>query len=86
MTANEDIFISYRRNIDGEAAARLTRELRDFFGESKVFLDVTSLTPDAQYPQRLRDAVSDAKVILPIISPKWVKELKERDGSPCRGR
>lgn len=76
-----DIFISYRRNIDGESAARLTGELRSIFGDSQVFLDVdhASIPPGTEFPQRLRDAVTNAKVVLAIISPRWLEELVSRN-------
>lgn len=75
-----DIFVSYRRNIDGEAAARITSELRSLFGASQVFLDVdhASIPPGSEFPQRLREAVACSKVVLAMISPYWHDELVTR--------
>ena len=66
-----EIFISYRRRIDGEAAARLAGELRGQFGDGQVFLDTDhhSIPPGTDFPTRLEQAIEQAKVILVVSEP-----------------
>jgi CHASE2 domain-containing sensor protein len=64
-------FISYRRSQDSFAAAQIKQALEESLKRNAVFLD-TDLSPGADWPRRLRDAVGSCNVVLVLIGPGWV--------------
>jgi len=66
------LFISYRRNDAAPVARGLRERLRVRFGPSRVFMDEDSIPAGQRWPQRIEGAVSDAKVMLVLIGPKWL--------------
>jgi hypothetical protein len=71
------IFINYRRD---SARNDRVRALRDRlvveFGEGQVFFDEKSLDPGTEYADDLRARLGDVEVVLAIIHPGWVRDLK----------
>ena len=76
------VFISYRRE-DGAASARsICDRLTQVFGSANIFMDVNSLVPGQRFDVELDTALSQCKVFLAIIGPRWMEllEKRERDG------
>jgi len=66
------IFISYRRDdTDGEAG-HLFQGLRDRFGETNVFMDVTGVQAGADFRSATEHATKDCDVFLPVIGNEWL--------------
>jgi hypothetical protein len=76
------VFISYRRE-DGAARARsICDRLTQVFGSANVFMDVNSLVPGQRFDVELDTALSQCKVFVAVIGPRWMEllEKRERDG------
>jgi len=76
------VFISYRRE-DGAASARsICDRLTQVFGSANIFMDVNSLVPGQRFDVQLDTALSQCKVFLAIIGPRWMEllETREREG------
>lgn len=73
-----EIFITYRTRDQPYAAALLYDFLAGRFGARRVFRDVNSGIPAADYPDTLRAALDSAKVLVAVIGPAW---LDVRDGN-----
>lgn len=67
------VFISYRRTDAIDAVRALYFHLRLRFGLSQVFMDVSAIPAGAVWPQRLRQALAEASVVLVVIGPTWLK-------------
>jgi formylglycine-generating enzyme required for sulfatase activity len=66
------IFICYRRD-DSQYAAYLLRDrLRVAFPGNAIFLDVENIKPGEIFPDKLQQALSNCRVLLPIIGPLWL--------------
>ncbi len=65
-------FINYRRSDSAQAAQGLFAQLRARFGPSSVFLDTGVILPGAKWPDRLKNMLSEADVILSVIGPRWL--------------
>ena len=76
------IFISYRRSDTGGHAGRLFDRLRCWYASEELFLDVGSVDWGDDFPERIEQAIRDAKVFLVIIGPDWLKSINERAGLP----
>jgi hypothetical protein len=69
-----DIFVSYR-TMDARFGAAATYELLTHrFGRERVFLDNQSMSPGADYPRSLRDALESMRVLLALIGPTWLAD------------
>jgi CheY-like chemotaxis protein len=66
------VFIDYRREDAAAYAGRLYDRLVSEFGTQKVFMDVESLAPGADYVATLSTAVSSSDAVLEIIGPQWL--------------
>jgi hypothetical protein len=66
------IFINYRSDDDGFAAAHIDARLRVEFGPEKVFRDARSLRPATYFPPELMRRLEDSTVILAVIGPRWL--------------
>lgn len=72
------IFISYRRE-DASAYARLLSEaLAAHFGRAEIFRDVETLSPGADFPQAIAEAVGRCDALLALIGRRWL--VAEREG------
>jgi hypothetical protein len=74
------VFISYRRESGGYAFASrsLADRLKEQYGASRVFIDVSSIDYGDDFVQRIDDAFRSCKVLLAVIDPNWVTTVKQR--------
>ena len=66
------IFISYRRNDSQQAAQGLFFQLRARLGPSCVFMDRSGISAGDVWPDRLREAINQATVVLALLGPSWL--------------
>jgi tRNA A-37 threonylcarbamoyl transferase component Bud32 len=71
------VFISYRRQDARGSAGRIYDRCADRFGSDQVFMDVDNLPPGADFNKEITQAVSQCRVLLAIIGPRWL-DAKER--------
>lgn len=71
VASSTGIFISYRRKDSSHLAGRISDRLTDHFGD-RVFLDVDTIFPGADFLQAIEDAIAQSRVLLLIIGPNWV--------------
>ena len=76
------IFISYRRSDAGGHAGRLHDRLVGCYEPDTLFYDLGSIDAGADFPKALADAVTQAGVVLVLIGPDWLGELKARMARP----
>jgi tetratricopeptide (TPR) repeat protein len=74
------VFISYRRTDAAGHAGRLYDRLKSWFDSKEVFYDVDTIESGDNFPERIRVAVSSAKVVLVLIAPDWLAEINRRAG------
>ena len=79
------IFISYRRDDTAAYAGRLQDRLIDRFGESNVFIDVTSISAGTDFHRAVTTAISSCQVLLAMIGPSWLEIMRRRDARPQEG-
>jgi len=65
-------FISYRRSDSAQAVQGLWFQLRNRFGHSGVFMDVSGIEGGSKWTDRLRAELSRAHIVLAIIGPRWL--------------
>jgi hypothetical protein len=75
------VFISYRRRDTDGHAGRLAEELRERYGEEKVFIDVDSIGGGVDFEQRIEEALDASDVAFVLIGDEW---LGRRDGGTAR--
>jgi hypothetical protein len=78
------IFVSYRRDDDPAAAARVKDGLARRFGETSLFLDVDSLHAGLKFDEELARALAASDVFIAIIGARWFDLLKTRTSSKER--
>src|SRR5438105_15115871 len=66
------IFISYRRDDSENATGRIHGIFVDRCGQDQVFRDTTDIGPGEPFPDRLRRAVGECRVVLAVIGPGWL--------------
>jgi hypothetical protein len=71
------IFISYRRADVPHAAGRLFDRLEGHFGVEKVFVDVASIEPGANFDEAITRAVGTCDVLLAVIGKGWLVALDD---------
>jgi hypothetical protein len=74
------ILINYRRTDSLGHASRLYSELRDRFGEERIFMDVDSIEPGLDFTEAIKRSVRSADLMLVIIGPHWFGEAGGRRG------
>jgi hypothetical protein len=72
------IFISYRREDDPSAAARVRDALAARFGKASLFMDVDSLAAGQRFDEQLAKALTACDVFIAIIGPRWVDLLRSK--------
>jgi formylglycine-generating enzyme required for sulfatase activity len=72
------IFISYRREDDPAAAARVRDALASKFGKANLFMDVDSLVAGQRFDDELRRALAVCDVLIAIIGPRWMDLLESK--------
>jgi formylglycine-generating enzyme required for sulfatase activity len=78
------VFISYRRDDDPNAAARIRDALTAKFGRSSVFMDVDNLLAGLRFDEELAKALAACDVFLAVIGPRWMDLLKTKASSGDR--
>jgi pterin-4a-carbinolamine dehydratase len=71
------VFISYRRTDSQQAALGLYIQLRARIGPGSVFMDRTGISSGEIWPERLREAIGQATVLLAVIGPGWLTSADE---------
>lgn len=71
------VFISYRRTDSQQAALGLYFQLRARIGPASVFMDRSGISAGDVWPQRLRDVINQATVVLVLIGPGWLTSADE---------
>ena len=74
------IFISYRRSDSLTFCRQMASELEQYFGADSVFYDETAAEPGAQWPSRIREALSAANVIIVVIGAQWLQATDPTSG------
>ncbi len=66
-------FISYRRSQNTWQARDIRKELARRYGESRVFMDASSIDYGESFPDRIASAIRGCSVILGLIGPHWLE-------------
>ena len=66
------VFISYRRSDSQASVTALRQSLITTLGESAVFQDVTGIALGDRFPDRLRDELNRAAVVVAVIGDEWL--------------
>lgn len=66
------IFINYRTDDDGYAAAAVDERLRSVFGDEQVFRDCRSLDAGVEFSAELWRALRGCRVLLAMVGPHWL--------------
>lgn len=66
-------FISYRRDDTREIAQALYLQLKQDFGAGQLFMDVNSIRAGEAWPDRVRQRLAGASVLLALIGPGWLR-------------
>ncbi len=66
------IFVSYRRHDSAGHAGRLYDHLRDYFGSSRVFMDVEGIEPGTDFTEVLDERIARAEVVVAVVGPNWL--------------
>ena len=79
MSHHPAIFISYRRSDAAGYAFALHRDLCRRFASGAIFFDRQSIESGDTFRERLRDAVTECRVVLALIGPEWL-QVQNDDG------
>ena len=76
--AKKRIFISYRRSDSAGHAGRLYDYLKEYFGEDRIFFDVDTIKPGADFEQKIKAELDNSNVVLVLIGNQWlgIKDAK----------
>ena len=66
------VFISYRRGETSGQARALHDRLSQRFGTERVFMDVDSIAPGADFVQKIEEAIDSSGVALVLIGRDWL--------------
>jgi hypothetical protein len=66
------VFISYRRGETSGQARALHDRLAQRFGTERVFMDVDSIDPGADFVQKIEEAIGSSGVALVLIGRDWL--------------
>lgn len=72
------IFISYRREDDPSAAARVRDGLAATFGKSNLFMDVDNLLAGQRFDHELTKALAACDVLIAVIGQRWMNLLADK--------
>ena len=72
------IFISYRRDDAAGEAGRLSDHLIQRFGAARVFLDIDTIQPGADFVEALEDSLKETGVMLVVIGRRWLGDGTRR--------
>ncbi len=71
-TPSRGVFISYRRGETSGQARALHDHLAQRFGAERVFMDVDSIDPGADFVQKIEEAIGSSGVTLVLIGRDWL--------------
>ncbi|MGD0441902.1 MAG: toll/interleukin-1 receptor domain-containing protein [Acidimicrobiales bacterium] len=69
---SKGVFISYRRGETSGQARALHELLSQRFGASRVFMDVDSISPGADFVEKIEEAIHSSGVALILIGRDWL--------------
>ncbi len=69
---SKGVFISYRRGETSGQARALHDRLAQRFGADRVFMDVDSIAPGADFVQKIEEAIDSSGVALVLIGRDWL--------------
>ena len=72
------IFLSYRRT-DSPQACRIYDWLVQRFGHDSVFMDVAAIPIAVSFPDYIRQAIANSKLLIVLIGSEWQKKIHEAD-------
>jgi hypothetical protein len=72
-TGATGVFISYRRGETSGQARALNEQLGLRFGEQRIFMDVDSIMPGADFVEKIDEAVKNCGVVLALIGHDWAR-------------
>ncbi len=78
------IFVSYRRDDDPSAAARVRDALAARFGKANIFMDVDNLLAGLRFDEELAKALAACDVFIAIIGVRWMDLLTAKAASSER--
>jgi tetratricopeptide (TPR) repeat protein len=67
-----DVFVNYRTRDARFGAAAAHQFLVGRFGSERVFLDHVSMTPGSRYPDEIRAALEQVRVLVVVIGQEWL--------------
>ena len=67
------LFISYRRSDSQHVTERLADHLSTEFGSQNVFVDTEDIPFGSEFENRIKDAIKEATVVLPVIGNRWLE-------------
>jgi hypothetical protein len=77
-----NIFISYRRSDTAGHTGRLYDRLNNHFGgQVKIFMDLDSIAPGADFIATIEKAVGSCEALIAMIGDQWAT-LKDAEGKP----
>jgi TIR domain len=74
------VFISYRREDASAYAGRLFDRLSAQYGRERIFMDVDSLEPGADFGEAIEQTVASCDVLIAVIGRQWL-DAKDADGA-----
>jgi formylglycine-generating enzyme required for sulfatase activity len=75
------IYISYRRDDDPAAAARMCDGLARKFGRANLFIDVDNVRAGQRFEDELIKALDVSNVLIAVIGLRWMELLRAKDAS-----
>jgi outer membrane protein assembly factor BamB len=72
------IFLSYRREDTEHAAGRLGDRIALRFGRPRLFVDIDSIPPGADFVEAIERAVASCEVLVALIGPRWTTALNDQ--------
>jgi hypothetical protein len=72
------IFLSYRRT-DGPQACRIYDWLTQRFGNDAVFMDVAAIPFAVSFPDFIREAIEQSKILIALIGAQWLTKISPAD-------
>jgi hypothetical protein len=78
LMEDASVFISYRRDDAAGHAGRLHDDLAETFGPEQIFMDLSDIRLGEHFPDRIRQAVRNAVVVIAVIGPRWLEAADAR--------
>jgi class 3 adenylate cyclase len=72
------LFVSYRRDDTSGHAGRLYDRLVERFGADRLFIDIDTIRPGADFAQVIDEALERCDVLLALVGRNWLKAADRR--------